>query len=227
MGTPRARRRRLVTAIAMALLCAVASAQGSRGGAGQGGSGAGHPPGGSGASTSPPASEVSPASPARPGDGVPDHTLVASLRFAAGGALLIDGGALEAESPWSRFLAPGMWVELRGSWQGETFHARTLSVTRPAYFSYYLGPAAALGLGDGWVEAWYATDRAGAPAVRLALRRTARADAPAALARAVDGVWAAVPAGLAVPPPDRDGWTLLTGRADGDAVRWTASRPFP
>jgi len=155
------------------------------------------------------------------------HVLVAALRFASEGTLVIDGGRIEAPSPWSTYLAPGMWLRREGSWEGATFRVERLAIARPAYFSYYLGPASLLGLGAGWVEAWFAADTPGGPVETLSVRRTVQHGAPRALVRAVNSTWAALPAGLAPPPAEGDGWTLFAGRDDGEAVRWTSSQPFP
>lgn len=165
------------------------------------------------------------ATPALPGTDT--HALVAALRFASEGTLVIDGGRIDAPSPWSRYLAAGMWLRLEGSWEGATFRVERLDIASPAYFSYYLGPASPLALGTGWVEAWFAADTPEGPAAALTVRRTVRDGAPRALVRAVGGAWAALPAGLVPPPQEADGWILFTGRSDGDAVRWTSSRPFP
>ena len=98
----------------------------------------------------------------------------------------------------------------------------------PPYFSYYLGPAAPLGLGAGWVEAWFEGATPDAHAEALTIRRTTVQErAPVALLRAVDGAWATLPAGLTPPSPTADGWTLLSGRVDAGAVRWISARPFP
>ncbi len=206
----------LVALMALATM-APASAQG-------GGNGEGRPSGGSerGGGGQPPSQE------ARPRPAVEDpHVLVAALRYASGGTLVIDGGRVDVPTPWSNYLAPGMWLRLEGAWEGETFRVSQFEVAQPAYFSYYLGPAAPLGLGAGWVEAWFEGTAPDADAEALTIRRTVQDRAPLALLRAVDGAWATLPAGLTPPSPTADGWTLLSGRVDAGAVRWTSARPFP
>jgi|GEM_PF-5998786 len=206
--------RTCVAALAVLAMAAPAAAQG-------GGNGNGGPSAGSDRGRQAPAD----AAPAHPGTDA--HVLVAALRFASEGTLVIDGGRIDAPLPWSSYLAPGMWLRLEGSWEGVTFRAQRLDIARPAYFSYYLGPAPPLGLGTGWVEAWFAADAPEGPAAALSVRRTVQEGAPKALVRAVGGAWAALPAGLALPHAEADGWTLFTGRRDGEAVRWTSSQPFP
>lgn len=226
--------RSLLLTLGIVLLCASALAQSPGNGNRHGndnGDGGGGPVTGPPAPGPAPAPEPSPAparSTERPAEApAPGHTLVAPLRFASAGTLVIDGGRLEADSPWVDFLAPGMWLELQGSWQGEAFRVSALAVTRPAYFSYYLGPARAAGMGSGWVEAWFAADGTDEPATPLSVRRVDPERAPLALARAVEGRWAAVPEDLLPAPSGADGWSLLHGRADGEAVRWTSAQPFP
>ncbi len=62
---------------------------------------------------------------------------------------------LSGAGAWGPYLAPGMWVKASGTWQGHTFVAANLRVLSPPGFSCYLGPADLVGLGPGWVEAWY------------------------------------------------------------------------
>jgi len=219
----------LLATLAVPLLAALLGTAAFAQGAGGGNAGPGRP--GPAPGPSAPAPEApAPAHPAdeRPAGTPPaDHILIAPLRFASSGTLVIDGGRLDADSPWADYLAPGMWLELRGSWQGDAFRASALQVTRPATFSYYLGPARAVGMGSGWVEAWFSTEGDAGPATPLWVRRTEPERAPLALARAVDGRWVAVPEGLLLDPAGADGWSLLRGRADGEAVRWTSVQPFP
>jgi len=203
---------RWVVILAVAALWASAAAQGA--GHGQGGP----PPAAGGGSRSAGAGP----DPAR------EHVLVALLRFASEGTLVIDGGRVEAATPWPRFLAPGMWLRVDGEWDGDVFVASALVVTRPALFSYYRGPAGALDLGDGWIEAWFAAPGAGQAVSVFEVRRVAPGAETLALVRASNGSWLALAPGLRPPPPPlTDGWMLIRGRVDDGAVRWTASAPFP
>ncbi|MEJ2359710.1 MAG: hypothetical protein P8Y13_16755 [Deinococcales bacterium] len=212
----RASLRGLLIALTFAAMSAFAAAQGPD--AGNGGP-KGGPPEGAG----PGAVEEAGA----PAGGEGSHVLVAPLRFAASGTLVVDGGRVDAPTDWARFLAPGMWLRLEGRWDGDTFRATTVEVARPAYFSYYLGPAAPVGLGDGWVEAWFTTDRPGAVGAPFEVRRIDQSRAPLALARWNEGAWVALPPGLEPPASTTEGWSLFRGRPDGDAVRWTSAAPFP
>jgi hypothetical protein len=183
--------------------------------------------GGGGSAPDPEHGRSAPTDPPRAGAASESHVLVAPLRFAAAGTLVIDGGRIDVPSPWSDYLAPGMWLRLEGSWVGTTFRVERLDVARPAFFSYYLGPASPLGLGSGWVEAWFAADTAEDPPATLTVRRTVQEGSAQALVRAVDGHWVALPQGLAPPPVGADGWRLFAGRSvDGD-VHWESSQPFP
>lgn len=220
--TPRSRGSlgRVLALVVLVAACSFVAAQGpgSRTGGPSGKPGSG-PPGGADNGT------VEQAKPS-PGD-ESTHVLVAPLRYAAAGTLVVDGGRVDAPLAWARFLAPGMWLRLEGRWDGGIFRATAVEVSRPAYFSYYLGPAAPVGLGKGWVEAWFAADAPDAAGVPLEVRRIDREHAPLTLARSIAGAWVALPPGLEPASPTADGWTLFQGRTDGDAVRWTSASPFP
>lgn len=167
----------------------------------------------------------------RPADAGPatsgGHVLVAALRFASDGTLVIDGGRIVAPQPWPRFLAAGMWLRVEGDWDGALFRATSLAVTRPALFSYYRGPAAPLDLGEGWVEAWFAATGPGQGTGLFDLRRVPPDAQTQALVRASNGRWLALPPGLRPPPPPAgDGWVLVRGHVEGEVVHWIASEPF-
>lgn len=196
--------------LGMALAGSPAAAQGP--GHGQGGA-------------PPSAGERAPSPSAGPHD-PSGHVLVAALRFTSGGTLVIDGGRVEAPPPWPRFLAPGMWLQARGEWVGDVFEATEVAVTRPTLFSYYLGPAAPLDLGGGWVEAWFEAPGPGEGVRPFELRRVPPAAETLALARAAGSVWLALPPGLRPPPPAADGWMLIHGRVENGALRWLAMEPF-
>lgn len=206
--------RMMVAGLALGAVAATASAQGGSN---------------SGGGSAPDADRgrPSPTDTTRTGAASEAHVLVAPLRFAAAGTLVIDGGRIDVPSPWSDYLAPGMWLRLEGSWAGTTFRVERLDVARPAFFSYYLGPAPPVGLGTGWVEAWFAADTADDPPATLTVRRTVQEGTARALVRAVGGHWVALPEGLTPPPAGADGWTLFTGWSDDGDVRWDASQPFP
>lgn len=211
MSGARTSARRRALALLVAVACAVALAQGP-------GSGQGGPPREAG----PPETAAG----AGPGAGA-GHVLVAALRFASDGTLVIDGGRVDAPPPWPRFLAPGMWFRALGSWDGSVFRATEITVTRPAVFSYYRGPAAPLDLGEGWVEAWFAAPGAEQGTRLFELRRVTPAEETLALLRSEGSHWLALPPGLRPPlPPDADGWGLFHGRAEGSVVSWGPPEPF-
>lgn len=203
---------RVALTLLLAGACAVGAAQGI--GRGQGG-----PPAGAGTGSPPP--DAGP-------PGGSGHVLYAALRFASEGTLVIDGGRVEAPPPWPRYLAPGMWLRALGDWDGDVFRASELVVSRPASFSYYFGPAAALDLGEGWIEAWFASPAPGEGVSPFALRRVAPGPGTEALLRSSAGAWVALPPGLRPPPPPPvDGWALLRGEARAGAVLWRTMAPFP
>lgn len=158
-----------------------------------------------------------------------EHTLYAEVIFASSGMVVLGSNRLDTDSPWARFLAPGMWIKAQGAWDGEgVFHALDLEVTYPVFFSYYLGPAQPLGLGNDWIEAWYSSEGKNGPSHRFALRFTTPTDEPLLLAFSSKGRLVAMPTGLPLPPTiPAKGWLLYKGEARDQTLRWKSVQQFP
>ncbi len=62
---------------------------------------------------------------------------------------------LLGEPPLAPYLAPGMWVEVRGRVEGPGLQASALRVLWPRRWAYYRGPGLGVLEGEGWVEAWF------------------------------------------------------------------------
>lgn len=206
------------------------------GGGGSGGAEIGRP--GDGGTGSEPGQGAGPGKgPGEPSLPGPLSVLVAQVRFAADGVVVVDGGTVTSASAWAPYLAPGMWVRAEGTWEGDAFQARFLDVTLPTAFSYYRGPASMLGGGPGWTEAWFSAGVPGTPGAgigRLLARRQAAAGTEAQwLGRWSNGGWAGASGGLAPPPPPSDGWWAVQGAPEpagpygAGAIRWGEATPFP
>lgn len=179
------------------------------------------------------------AGPAAPGPGHDagdvERVLLAQVRFAADGVVVVDGGSLHDGSAWSPYLATGMWLRAQGRWQGERFEARALEVARPALFSYLLAPREPEGgaWGGVWFETWFEADASGQPGTLLARRPHPEAAELSFLGRWLDGGWQALPPEVDPPPPPGDGWWLLRGTLDAAPgarsapPRWGEPTPFP
>ena len=155
------------------------------------------------------------------------HTLYAQVNLAKNGVVGLSAGRLETTSPWARYLAPGMWIRAWGEWEDGVFYAQRLEIAQPAFFSYYKGPAAPLGLGGGWTEAWHTSDNVNGAVRRLAVRPATPGGEVVLLVRSISGRLIAFPTGLppVVSPPQ--GWVLVRGVPDANGVRWTGVQRFP
>lgn len=160
-------------------------------------------------------------------DGESEHTLYAQVNLAKNGVVGLSTGRLETTSPWARYLAPGMWIRARGEWEHGVFQAQSLEVAQPAFFSYYKGPAAPLGLGGGWVEIWHSSDSAGGNMRRLVVRPATSSGEVILLVRSLSGRLIALPAGLPPITNLTQGWMLVKGVSDANRVRWTGVQRFP
>ncbi|MCL6527970.1 MAG: hypothetical protein K6T57_13955 [Thermaceae bacterium] len=155
------------------------------------------------------------------------HTLYAQVNLAKDGVVGLSAGRLETASPWAKYLAPGMWVRAWGEWEDGVFYAQRLEVAQPGFFSYYKGPAAPLGLGGGWVEAWHTSDGAGGAVRRLAVQSVTPGGEVILLVRRISGRLAAFPAGLPLVVNSLPGWMLVRGLSDASGVHWTGIQRFP
>lgn len=156
-----------------------------------------------------------------------DHTLYAQVILAKNGVVGLSAGRLESASPWVRYLAPGMWIRAMGEWEDGVFRAHSLEVVQPAFFSYYKGPAAPIGLAGGWIEAWHASGSAGGAVHRLTTRPATPGGEVVLLVRWAEGRLAAFPLGLPPVVNLPQGWMLVKGTSDANGVRWTGVQHFP
>jgi len=109
------------------------------------------------------------------------------------GQLWAGGRAIPSASPLLPYLAPGMVVELG---------PEGLKTLEPARWAYYEGPGAPWGLSLTWARVWWVGGK-----VWKALPGTGRE--ALLVAQYAEGKWRAVPPGLRLPRPPREGWWLL------------------
>ena len=139
----------------------------------------------------------------------------------SGDRTVVGNRELVGNDPWLRYLAPGMRLEVKGRVEGTRIRVAEIEVKYPKTWSYYEGPARAIGLEGGWVRAWLAGS-GGRDLFKLLPTEPGRG-APQLVACYEDGAWRSVPLGLRPQErPRSEGWWKLKGRLeDGRIVGWT------
>ena len=156
------------------------------------------------------------------GDG---RYFVGAVSVNDGSSLFIGGNRLTGNSRWLDVLRTGMWVEANGHWESDVFVADDVKVLGDEDWAYYRGPAAALGVGEGTVEAWTAN---GIPTFE-GVRTVPDTGQAVHLVTYFDGEkLVAIPPSFASPPVGAaPGWLELKGYFDGENIVWESAAPFP
>ncbi|PZA08474.1 MULTISPECIES: hypothetical protein [unclassified Meiothermus] len=142
---------------------------------------------------------------------------------------------LLSDSPWLRLVAPGMWLEASGRWEGNVFRADEVRIVSPKAWAFYRGPVTPLLRWQNsisplapyqYAEIWLQDD----PNDRLlALRASPETNNQIRLVAYFDGkTLAALPPGLApVPTGFKPGWLEMLGEWNGQSIAWYSIKPFP
>lgn len=150
-----------------------------------------------------------------------DLELYSRVLLAHGSTVLISGGELASSSPWLPYLLPGMWICAQGFWRGKQFVAHHLEIAEPTHFAYFKGPASSLGLGKGWVEAWYLPQPTGA----MTLWRSRQVVAGGQVV-VVSYQSKRLPAGLQLPTQPTQGWIKAEAVVVKGRLVWQSVRPL-
>lgn len=153
------------------------------------------------------------------------RTLYTQVNLARDGVVALAAGHLETDSPWARFLAPGMWLRADGFWQEGKFLAESLEVLQPSRFCYFRGPANLLGLSGGWWEAWFIP--ASPVPQRFSIQQVSPGKEIWMLAYSDAQGWVALPPGLPAPATVSSGWWLVSGGLQGSRLTWNPPQRFP
>lgn len=150
-----------------------------------------------------------------------EHELYARVVMTTDRVVHIAGAEILSSSAWLPYLLPGMWICAHGFWRNKQFIANKVDVVEPTRFTYYLGPASSVGLGSGWVQAWYVPRPQGGVSLWYS-RKVAPANRAVLLAYHSLGI----PGGLQLPAHTARAWIRAEGTVRSGLLVWQSVLPF-
>ncbi len=155
------------------------------------------------------------------------HYYVGSVSSNDGQSVYVGSSKLKGESRWLEVLKPGSWFEAYGYWEDDDFIATEISILSNTNWSFYRGPAAALGQDLPYqgktIEVW--TENNQLDNIQEATNNENRVW----LLAYYDGSQLlSLPNNLPALPNSLDrGWVELKGYFNGQEIIWEQVKSFP